>query len=443
MSVQKYIWLLLALAVFVPACSRSGQPDAPRPTSMKEIPAGRLNYLYEADVPAPTVTEPVPSAQELNAAIQADFDQNRAQEALDKTIASPDGKRNLAVYHRVGDMLSEFRLDMYTSDGRILRNVTADAMAVHFPDTIVWSPNSENVAFVAMVRAPQAPAATPSSGAAEGVNANTSTTPSNVNTNAGVPDAAQNSNAEPLTQPRPQPPAGPSNVLTFHTEQIYLANSDGDGLKPITQNDGLIYFYYVWAPDSSALAATAITAREWQFYQAQADGKGESFVPVGRARIVEKNGRERRLDDTLSAVRPVWSPDSSKVAVAFDMQIRVYDAAANSPTQAAIPLRNNLLLSSAAYDKEQARKLQESGVEIDTNQQAAPAANTETPGASTLPDPNTLVSFNPIVALSWPSDDLLYLQTAYIKRMKNEMDSRSSFQRWHRLVFTPQPVTGN
>jgi len=410
---------------------------------MKEIPAGRLNYLYEADVPAPTVTEPVPSAQELNAAIQADFDQNRAQEALDKTIASPDGKRNLAVYHRVGDMLSEFRLDMYTSDGRILRNVTADAMAVHFPDTIVWSPNSENVAFVAMVRAPQAPAATPSSGAAEGVNANTSTTPSNVNTNAGVPDAAQNSNAEPLTQPRPQPPAGPSNVLTFHTEQIYLANSDGDGLKPITQNDGLIYFYYVWAPDSSALAATAITAREWQFYQAQADGKGESFVPVGRARIVEKNGRERRLDDTLSAVRPVWSPDSSKVAVAFDMQIRVYDAAANSPTQAAIPLRNNLLLSSAAYDKEQARKLQESGVEIDTNQQAAPAANTETPGASTLPDPNTLVSFNPIVALSWPSDDLLYLQTAYIKRMKNEMDSRSSFQRWHRLVFTPQPVTGN
>ena len=57
---------------------------------------------------------------------------------------------------------------------------------------------------------------------------------------------------------------------------------------------------------------------------------------------------------------------------------------------------------------------------------------------STLPDEKMLVSYNPIVALSWPSDDQLYFQTAYIKRMKNEADSVTSFPRWHRLILTPQ-----
>jgi len=58
-----------------------------------------------------------------------------------------------------------------------------------------------------------------------------------------------------------------------------------------------------------------------------------------------------------------------------------------------------------------------------------------------LPDEKTLVSYNPIVALNWTADDLLYFQTAYIKRMKNEADSVTSFQRWHRLVLTPQVTT--
>jgi len=228
----------------------------------------------------------------------------------------------------------------------------------------------------------------------------------------------------------------PTGILTFRTEQIYLCNADGDGARAITQNEGLIYFYYVWAPDSTALAALAAKSIEWKYLEDRANLAGEVFVPVGRPRVVEKTGRERRLDDALTAVQPVWSPDSYKVACAFDNQIRIYDGAGTTPTQAAIPLRNHLLISSQAYDRDQAAKLD---APVDANTAAPANANTAAP--TTLPDEKTLVSYNPIVALNWTADDLLYFQTAYIKRMKNEADSVTSFQRWHRLVLTPQAVS--
>ncbi len=153
--------------------------------------------------------------------------------------------------------------------------------------------------------------------------------------------------------------------------------------------------------------------------------------------MIEKNGRERRLDDNLTAVRPVWSSDSTKVAAAFDTQVRIYDAAGVNPTQAAIPLRNQLLISSQAYDRNQQRISQGGDANID--------ANTQTPATpdqplSTLPDEKLLVSYNPIVEIAWTAEDTLYLQTAYLKRMKNEADSVRSFARWHRLIFTAQPA---
>jgi hypothetical protein len=151
--------------------------------------------------------------------------------------------------------------------------------------------------------------------------------------------------------------------------------------------------------------------------------------------VVEKNGRERRLDDALTAVHPVWSPDSSKVAAAYDTQVRIYDASGTTPTQAAIPLKNQLLISSQAYDREQQEKLNAVNSGTDPNQTTA--SNTNQP-ASTLPDEKSLVSFNPIVSLAWSADELLYLQTAFIKRMKKEADSVTSFPRWHRLILTPQ-----
>jgi len=425
-------FILLSACAFLCAaafgCQKADVSSGGPTTALSQIPADRLNFRYEADVPEPTETAKSTGA-ETNAAIQADFDARRSGENLDKVIASPDGKRIVAVYHQQADLPSEFRLDMYSADGKLLKKMTSDLMAVHFPDTIRWSPDSTSIAFVAMVRSVQTnPEAQPTPAnpqpATDAANVNTAT---EAEANSNV-DA--NANAQVAAEPTPVAPAG---IMVFKTEQIYLANADGDAVKPITQNDGLIYFFYKWAPDSSALVALAATQREWQYLQFNAESKGEIYVPVGRLRLVEKTGRERRLDDALTAVQPVWSPDSSKVACGYDKQVRIYDAVGNGPTQAAIPLQNQLLLSAQAFDRAQADKLN-----AEANQPTAtPRSNVQ---SSMLPDPNTLVSFNPIVALAWNEDNILYFQTAFIKRMKREIDSVTSFPRWHRLIFSPQAV---
>lgn len=421
------------------ACQR-GIFESPTisPTTLKDVPAQRLNFRFEADVPPPTDPNQKPPAEERNAAIQNDFDTNRPLEILVKTIPSPDKKRVLVVYSKAQDQPSEFRLDMYTPDGKILRRVTPDGMGVHFPDTIVWSPDSTAVAFVAMIRAGQNPAPPPANPNSA---ANTdSATDANVQTNAAENANAANpdspvSDAETNIAPVATPPVpeAPTNILTFRTEQIYTVNSEGENLKPITQNEGLIYFYYVWSPDSSMLAALAAKFDEWRFLQFQADKVNEVFIPQGRPRIVEKNGRERRLDDNLTAVRPVWSPDSAKVATAFDKQIRIYDAIGENPTQAAIPLRNQLLISSQKYDQD--LLLKEQNANAPANEAVASANQT----VSTLPDESSLVSFNPIINLVWEQEGLLYFQTGFVKQFKNGEGSRS-YLRWHRLVLSPQAV---
>lgn len=415
--------LLLSLLLLAGCESQIFQGQKPQPVTIGSVPAVRLNFRYEPDVPPPAADPNQQVVETRNEAVQADFDNSRPQEILDKTIPSPDKKRIAVVYHKVTDYSSEYRLDMYSSDGKLLRKMTSDAMAVHFPDTIVWSPDSSSIAFVAMLRvfAPDlgiTPAPTPD------VPADTTATPAE---------------GEVTATPTPAVPiaAAPTGILTYRSEQIYTANADGEGVKALTQNEGLIYFYYAWSPDSSMLLALAATTREWKYLEAISAGKGEAMIPQGRMRIIEKNGRERRLDDNLTAVRPVWSTDSTKVAAAYDTQIRIYDAAGVNPTQAAIPLRNQLLISSQAYDREQQRIAQAANADPS----AQPTEQPTPEQLSTLPDEKLLVSYNPIVEIAWTADDLLYLQTAYLKRMKNEADSVRSFSRWHRLVFSAQPST--
>ncbi len=414
-------------------------PTANKPQTLRDVPSLRLNYRFETDVPAPTINVPVQS-EERNAAVQADFDQNRPQEQLDKTLTSPDKLRVLAVYHRAGDLPSEFRLDMYAPDGQLIRKISYDGMAAHFAETIVWSPDSSAVAFVAMIRGSQT-GAMPSPPPTENqTNSNVetnlnSTVNSNTNSENANADANANVDANAGSAPAQTPVTdAPKAVLTFRTEQIYMCNREGSDVKPLTQNEGLIYFYFVWSPDSSALAAMAVTFQEWNYLQYQAELKGELFTPAGRPRLVEKTGRERRLDDNLTNVRPVWSPDSAKVAVAFATQTRIYDAIGDSPTQAAIPLINQLKISSKAFDENLARQ-EQVAVNTNANTNTSVTANQET---AVLPDESSLVSFNPIISLEWTEDNLLYLQTGYIKQMKNEADSARSYLRWHRLIFSPQ-----
>lgn len=427
-------FLVVVSVLSVTACQRNiFQPQTVAPTTLRDVPALKLNYRFEADVPAPSSADQAQVNEERVQTVQNDFDTNRPQEVLDKTLLSPDKNRVLAVYHKTEDLQAEYRLDMYSADGKLLRKISPNNLAVHFPDTIIWSPDSNNVAFVGMLRLGNVtPSASPTPQAETtpvpeaDVNTNTdananATEDTNANANAIVPAA---------TAPTPE---APPSILTFRTEQIYLCSADGGDLKPLTQNEGMIYFYFAWAPDSSALAALAATWQEWRFEQAQADQRGEIFTPSGRPRLVEKNGRVRLLDDRPTKVQPVWSPDSGKIAVAVDKEVRVFDAIGDSPTQASIPLRNQLLISSQKYDEDLRRK--ERGETVDAN------ANTNTnANVGTLPDENSLVSFNPIIRLEWTEPGMLYAQTGFVKELKDATQSARSFLRWHRLIFSPQAV---
>ncbi|MBK8147681.1 MAG: hypothetical protein IPK58_05565 [Acidobacteria bacterium] len=419
----KLVFLAVIAAAFSAACqSNVFKSPAIAPATLREVPSVKLGFRYEGDVPQPATASQNAVTEELNPAVRADFDGNRSADLLAKTIISPDNKRTLVAYSRAGDLPDTFRLDMYGADGKFLRRVSPDSMADDFLDSIVWSPDSTSVAFVAITR----------SGGSS-----LSTMPMSSNSNSTVPALDSNSNTalpvEPTAEATPAP-APPPNVLTFRTEQIYICTAEGTDVKPITQTENLIYYYFVWSPDSSMLAALATRLDEWRYLMAVANQAGEKFVPVGRPRIIEKNGRERTLDDSPTKVHPVWSPDSGKVAVAFDKpaQIRVYDAIGNAPTQAAIPLRNPLLISSQAYDRAKDNQAEQ-------NSNVAPVVDPNAAqDVTTLPNEKDLVSFQPIIGLDWSADSNLYFQTGFVREYLNSSEDRFSSLRWHRLVLSAQ-----
>lgn len=421
------------------------------PASLRDVPSVKLAFRFEADVPDPPKAEEPNPADDRQAAVLADFEQNRIGETLEKTVASPDKKRFVAVYRHAADLPDEYRLDMYSADGKLARKITPTGMAVFFPETIKWSPDGTNVAFVAKTRTPQAaPAADapkppdvgPPANAAPDANAN-------IDANANTADANTNANTQANVPAADQPPP----VLTLTTQQIYICNAVGGDLKLLTQTQGLIYFYFIWAPDSSVLAALASTKPEWVTAELQAQSRGFVFVPFGRPRIVEKNGRERRLDDAATAVQPVWSPDSAKVAFAYDKEMRIYDAIGDVPTQAGIPLKNPLLIAARAFDVElEKRRMAEEAntnanvANADANKKAKPVATpvatpTQPTDVNTLPNEADVASFNPIVKLQWPEDGTLYLQTGFVRETVNAADSVHSYMRWHRLILSPQAIS--
>jgi hypothetical protein len=427
-------FLVFVFLIFLTAC-QSGifKTSEVAPAALRDVPARQLNFRYEPDVPAPSEANNT-QTEELNPAVRADFEANRSSDALFRTIVSPNRQRILAAYSREGDIERTFRLDMYDGSGKFLRRITPDSLAVVFLDSVVWSPDSTSVAFAGLTR--EGGLKLTVSPDASGSNSNSSV-PANSSTNTKANANLADRNTESPEISKTPPPDAPPNVLTFRTEQIYLCTSEGTDLKPLTQTEGLIYYYFVWSPDSSMLAALAAKINEWRFLENQARLAGEKFMPVGRPRIIEKNGRERMLDDRFTKVYPVWSPDSAKVAVAFDnpVKVHIYDAVGNAPTQAAIPLRNLLLISSQEYDRQ-------SAAQSAPSENANSSVNTDANQSfTTLPDERNLISFQPIIKLEWLADNLLYFQTGYVREYVNVAENRYSSLRWHRLIFSPQPVT--
>jgi len=385
------ILTILTTLAWAAGCKSIIERQDVRPRVLRDVPAQRLAYRLEPDITPPAELK-LDELSDKIATIQNDFTTRRPDEALLRTVPSPDGQRALALYGTEDAPSSAFRIDMYAADGKFLRNVIPPDLSCVFPETVSWSPDGNYINFIAHKRAMPSPTPTPLSEA--------------------LPD----------TPSIPSPSIAPAfpAVASFDTEQIYICNRDGYDLKALTSREGLIYFYFAWAPDNHALVALACKEAEWNAREKQFK------LPAGRPRLIAPDGTERLLDDQLTEALPVWSPDASKVATAFETDVALYDATATrSPTQARLPLRDTLIAASISYELKSAKKKTESS----RNDNAANSSHTPSPTGAPA-------SFNPIIRLEWPSPEKLYIQTAYVRLMSTE--AINTFQRWHLLVLSAQ-----
>lgn len=383
---------ILVSLIFATGCKSVIERQDVRPRVLRDVPARNLAYRLNPDVSPPSSNFEDPT--DKFAAVANDFAAKRENDALIRTVVSPDGRRVLALYGTFDEPGSTFRIDLYNSDGQFLRNLIPPVLSCVFPETVTWSPDGNFINFIAHKRVAPSPTPTPP--------------------NAPEPD--------PEASPIPSPSIGPifDPVASYNTEQIYICNRDGYDLKPLTARDGLIYFYFVWAPDGHAMAALACKEDEWNARERQFK------LPAGRPRVIAPDGTERLLDDELTDALPVWSPDSSKIATAFDTDIAIYDAGGKTPTQGRLPLGEQLISASVIYEQRTATRR--------ANANANAAAPSPTPAAA--PSPAVPASFNPIVRLEWRAPERLYFQTAYVRLMPNE--TINTFQRWHQLTLSAQ-----
>lgn len=379
---------ILFTLVFAAGCKSVIERQDVRPRVLRDVPARNLAFRLSPDVQLPGNLANEDTADK-NVNVANYFAAKRQDDALLRTVASPDGKRVLALYGTENEPPSAFRMDLFSTEGEFIRNLVPPDIACVFPETVSWSPDGRYINFIAHRREVPSPSPTPSF--------------------QPEPDVTPSPTASPTVAPLFPP------VQSFYTEQIYICNRDGYDLKPLTQREGLIYFYFTWAPDSHALVALACTEAEWDTREKQYK------LPAGRPRLITPDGSERLLDDGLTDALPVWCPDSSKIATAFDTDVAIYDAGGNTPTQGRIPLGQPLIAASVAYEEKSASK------KASENPNAAHTSSTST---SAPP------SFNPIVRLEWPSPEQLYLKTAFVRVMPSE--TINTFQRWHLLNLSAQ-----
>jgi len=222
------ILTILTTLAWATGCKSIIERQDVRPRVLRDVPAQRLAYRLEPDITPPAELK-LDELSDKIATIQNDFSTRRPDEALLRTVPSPDGQRALALYGTEDAPSSAFRIDMYAADGKFLRNLIPPDLSCVFPETVSWSPDGNYINFIAHKRAMPSPTPTPLSEA--------------------LPD----------TPSIPSPSIAPAfpAVASFDTEQIYICNRDGYDLKALTSREGLIYFYFAWAPDNHALVALA------------------------------------------------------------------------------------------------------------------------------------------------------------------------------------------
>ncbi|HEV7395875.1 MAG TPA: hypothetical protein VGN86_05130, partial [Pyrinomonadaceae bacterium] len=101
------------------ACNKIIEHRDIRPLVMRDVPAQRLAFRLEADTGLPEELK-VNEQNDKIPEIQTDFNNNRKDDALLRTVKSPDGQRALALYGTADDPTEAFRIDIYAIDGKFL-----------------------------------------------------------------------------------------------------------------------------------------------------------------------------------------------------------------------------------------------------------------------------------------------------------------------------------
>lgn len=140
----------MCLFVAVVSCRSVIDRQDVRPRVLRDVPARNLAYRLTPDVSPPST-----EIEDFDKfpAVANDFAGKRKDEALIRTVVSPDGRRVLALYGAADEPGSTFRIDLYNSDGQFLRNLIPPDIACVFPETVTWSPDGNFINFIARKRA--------------------------------------------------------------------------------------------------------------------------------------------------------------------------------------------------------------------------------------------------------------------------------------------------
>ncbi|MFL6228670.1 MAG: hypothetical protein ACJ741_07810 [Pyrinomonadaceae bacterium] len=396
---------LAPLAGRKPISEKLGVSVTPR--ALRDVPAARLAFRLESDISPDVLPEPVKNEgpEEPLAAVRTQFETSRKDEALLRTVVSPDGGRALALYAPNDPAFpqDEFLIDLYNSQGQFLRNVLPQGLSGVFMSAVDWSPDGQWIVFAGRRTTKPQPSVTP--------------TPE-----APVPEVT-----DPNATPTPAPTVAPNiaPVPAYRTEQLYICDGYGSNLRPLTNREGLIYFHAAWAPDGHAIAALACKEDE---LAARINANKQI---AGRPRLIDREGHERLLSDQLMDALPVWSPDAAKVATAAETNVAVFDAAGDHPTGALLPLRDPLITSSADYDAKHLRQPQAT---------KAGEQKDEKGTTPTTPASGTPLSFNPVIRLEWVTPETLLVETGYVRIFQNESEPTRRYLRWHILHLSPQAI---
>src|SRR6185503_2529149 len=121
--------ILCFLCLFLAGCRSVIDRQDVRPRVLRDVPARNLAYRLTADVSPPSAEI---DDFDKHPAVAHDFAGKRKDEALIRTIVSPDGQRVLALYGTADEPGSTFRIDLYNSDGQFIRNLIPPELACVF-----------------------------------------------------------------------------------------------------------------------------------------------------------------------------------------------------------------------------------------------------------------------------------------------------------------------